>query len=286
MKVIWKSKIVEEEQVKVDFHDRGYQFGDGIYEVIRVHNGKLFTMKEHLDRLFNGARKIEMELPFTRVAVEELLIELVSVNRLDTGYVYFQVSRGDGIARNHFFPTLAESTPVLSGFTVVMGRQIEKITSGVGAVIIPDMRWLRCDVKSISLLGNVLAKNEAKKANVQEVIQHRDGILTEGSTSNIIVVKDGSLWSHPDDNYILAGITKIVALTEARKLGIPINECTFDIAILNTADEVFLLSTTAEIMPIIEIDGKKIGAGIPGPITKKLQKAYIAAIENECGKIL
>ncbi|MGL5042445.1 MAG: D-amino-acid transaminase [Culicoidibacterales bacterium] len=286
MKVIWKNEIIDVENVKVDFHDRGYQFGDGLYEVIRVHNGILFTLEEHNQRLFDGARKIEMTLPFTVEELEELLKGLVEVNGLREGYIYLQVSRGDGIARNHFFPDVSVSKPVLSGFTVEMARQVEKINSGVDVVIIPDLRWLKCDVKSISLLGNVLAKNEAAKAGVAEVIQHRDGIVTEGSSSNIMMVKDGIIYTHQNDNLILPGITKIVIVDCANKAGIKLVEGDFTVDFLQSADEVFLSSTLCEVMAIVRIDGMLVGDGTPGPITRKLAKLYEDVIIEKCGVLV
>ncbi len=285
MKVIWKQEIVDEHEVSVDFHDRGYQFGDGLYEVVRVHNGKFFTLKEHNDRLFNGAQKIEMELPFTKEELSSLLEELVSANELHTGYVYLQVSRGDGIRRNHIFPSVEDSTPVLTGFTVELERQLDKIQNGVDVVVIPDRRWLNCDIKSISLMGNVLAKNEATKVGAHEVIQHRDGIITECGSSNVMVVKDNVVYTHPNDNLVLPGITKYVILNEAKKAGITVFEGDFTIDLLAEADEVFLSSTLSEVMPIVEIDGKAVADGKPGPITQQLAELYVAAIERECGKL-
>ena len=285
MKYIWKNAIVEESEINIDIHDRGYQFGDGLYEVIRIYNGKLFTAKEHIDRLFTGAAKTNIELPFTKDELRSKFEELIAANGVDTGYVYMQVSRGDGILRDHHFPKPGTSTPVFTAFTKDMPRNHKLVSEGVPVVTTPDLRWLRCDVKTISLMGNVLAKDVATQHGVHEVIQHRDGIVTECSSSNLFIIKDGELWSHPDGNLILPGITKIVVIRDAQKLGIPVREEAFTLEQLFAADEVFLTSTTSEIIPIIEIDGKQVADGKRGPITAQLLEAYLDEVEAECGAI-
>jgi D-amino acid aminotransferase len=285
MKIIWKNKIIDEQDIKVDMHDRGYQFGDGLYEVIFIYNGVLFTLEEHIDRFFVGAEKTEIAMPFSKSELAELCKELVAVNNVKTGSVYLQISRGDGIARNHFFPDVVDSTPVLSGFVREQARPIAKIENGIRAITVPDERWLKCDIKTISLMGNVLAKNEGKKAGVEEVIQHRDGIVTECGSSNLFIVKDGILYSHPDGNLILPGITKIVIFRVAAENGVPFKEEAFTLEELFAADEVFLSSTTQELIPIVEIDGKQVGSGKRGTVTKQLHEYFVAAVEKTCGKI-
>ena len=147
------------------------------------------------------------------------------------------------------------------------------------------MRWLHCDIKSISLLGNVMAKHEAHKVGAEEAIQHRDGIVTEGASTNMWMVKDGVIYTHPDGNLVLPGITKIVLLDVARKAGIPVKEEAFTLEQLKNADEVFSSSTTIEAMPIVEIDGVKVNDGKRGPVVKQLQDLYVKAVEEVCGKV-
>lgn len=282
MKYIWKAQIVDHKDIVIDMHDRAYQFGDGIYEVIRIYNGILFTPKEHIDRLFQGAAKIEMEVSFTKQQLHCLIEELVRQNQVYTGYIYLQVSRGDGIERNHHFPSVEQSQPVLSGFTKVMERNEQLCRNGVATITIPDQRWLKCDIKTISLMGNVLAKNEAAKAHVHEVIQHRDGIVTECASSNVFLVKDGVVYTHPNGHLILPGITKIVISQCASRLGITVKEEAFTVADLSTADELFLSSTTSEIIPIVRVDYQDVNDGKRGCVTQRLQVAFDEEVAKVC----
>jgi len=285
MKYLWKKEIVNKEEINIDLHDRGYQFGDGLYEVIFVYNGKLFTATEHIDRLFTGADKAELTLNFTKQELRNLVEELVKTNKIESGYVYLQVTRGDGVERDHHYPDPDASTPVLSGFTKHLERKEALRATGVDAVVIPDMRWLHCDIKTLSLMGNVMAKHEAAKANVYEVIQQRDGFVTECSSSNLLMIKDGEIITHPDGNLILPGITKIVVERCAKVLGIPYIERQFTVEELMQADEVFLTSTTSEVLPIVKIDGQQIGDGKPGKLSQALQQEFVHQIEAECGSL-
>lgn len=285
MKVIWNNQLVERDTVVIDMEDRGYQFADGLYEVIRAYNGTFFTLDEHIDRLFKGAEKIDLILPFTKAELGRLLQELIKVNQLVTGNVYLQVTRGIASPRNHAYPDLAVASPVFTATTTDVPRDIEKMGKGITAITLPDTRWLHCDIKSISLLGNIMAKHEAHKLGKDESILHREGTVTECSSSNLSIVKDGVLYSHPDGNLILPGITKLVLLKVAREAGIPVREEAFTIEQLKEADEVFASSTTMEAMPVIEIDGVPVGNGQCGPVVKRLQELYTSAVEVQCGMI-
>lgn len=169
MKVIWNNEIVERSEVKIDMEDRGYQFADGIYDVVRAYNGKFFTLDEHVDRLFSSAEKIELILPFTKEELKQLLSKLIQVNEIDTGNVYMQLTRGIGIPRNHSYPDPELVPPVFTATTTLVPRDQIKMDQGMSAIIVPDLRWLRCDIKSTSLLGNIMAKHEAhKKAETKQ----------------------------------------------------------------------------------------------------------------------
>ena len=157
---------------------------------------------------------------------------------------------------------------------------------GVKTILTEDIRWLRCDIKSLNLLANLMAKQKASEQGCFEAIQHRGQDVTEGSSSNIFIVKDGTVITHESNNLILKGITKDVILDLCRKNNIPVIERTFTIAELDKAEEVFLSSTTAEVTPIIEINGKKVHEGVPGPITKKLQNLFEKEIEKQCGSLV
>lgn len=285
MKYLWKQELVEQDDVHIDLHDRGYQFGDGLYEVIRVYCGYPFMLDEHVIRMFDGANKTDLIFPVTKNELKQLVYDLIAANQLYMGYVYLQLTRGDGIVRNHLFPQCEESTPVLSGFTKVLERDVHKMETGVKVITIPDERWLKCDIKTISLMGNVLARHQATKAGVQDVIQHRDGIVTECSTSNLFIVKDGVIWTHPNNNLILPGITKLVVMQCAAELGVLVMEEPFTLDALMSADEVFLTSTTQEVTAIVEIDGKMVANGLRGPITEQLQTVFISKAEAVCGLI-
>lgn len=285
MKVIWNDKIVERSEVKIDMEDRGYQFADGIYDVVRAYNGKFFTLNEHVDRLFSSAEKIELDMPFTKDELKQLLSKLIEENGIDTGNVYMQLTRGIGIPRNHTYTDPELVPPVFTATNTIVPRDQEKMDQGMTAFIVPDMRWLRCDIKSISLLGNIMAKHEAHKKGGDEAILHRDGIVTECSSSNVWMIKDDTIYTHPDGNLVLPGITKIMLLKVARKAGMLVKEEAFTIEDLKEADEVFASSTTMEAMPIISIDGNPVGHGKRGAVVEKLQQLYVDAVEAECGQI-
>ncbi|XJZ26529.1 D-amino-acid transaminase [Bacillota bacterium Lsc_1132] len=281
---ILNGKMMERSEAKVDIEDRGYQFGDGVYEVIRIYNGKMFTVKEHLDRFYRSADNIGITVPYTKGQLTEMLNELIDKNKLGLGIIYMQITRG-AAPRNHAFP-LGDVAPALSAYTKEIDRPLESMEKGVRTILTEDIRWLRCDIKSLNLLGNILAKQKASEAGCFEAIQHRGEDVTEGSSSNVFIVKNGVIHTHPSDHFILKGITKDVILELCKENGIALEERIFTLEELQHADEVFLSSTTAEVMPIIEIEGKLVHDGVPGPITRQLQQSFAAAIEKECGSVV
>ncbi|USK43450.1 D-amino-acid transaminase [Cytobacillus oceanisediminis] len=281
--VILNGDLIERSEAKVDIEDRGYQFGDGVYEVIRVYNGKMFTADEHLERLLESGRKIELDIPYSIGQLKQMLAEMIERNNLELGIVYMQFSRGTS-PRNHAYPG-ADVAPVLTAYTRETSRPVESMRNGVKASLIEDIRWLRCDIKSLNLLGNIMAKQKAAQSGCFEAIQHRGDTVTEGSSSNIAIVKDGTLYTHPATNLILNGITRRKINEICRENGVALEESAFTKDDLLDADEVFMSSTSAEITPIIEIEGKPVGNGSPGPITNKLQNLFEEAIEKECGSL-
>ncbi|MGN7178796.1 D-amino-acid transaminase [Paenibacillus sp. FSL R5-0490] len=281
--VILNGDLIERSKAKVDIEDRGYQFGDGVYEVIRVYNGKMFTADEHLERLLESGKKIELNIPYSKDQLKQMLIEMIERNNLELGIVYMQFSRGTS-PRNHAYPG-ADVAPVLTAYTRETTRPVESMRNGVKAILIEDIRWLRCDIKSLNLLGNIMAKQKAAQSGSFEAIQHRGDTVTEGSSSNIAIVKDGTLYTHPATNLILNGITRRKINEICRETGIALKESAFTKEDLLAADEVFMSSTSAEVTPIIEIEGKLIGNGSPGPITNKLQNLFEESIEKQCGSL-
>ncbi|MEK4521331.1 D-amino-acid transaminase [Psychrobacillus sp. FSL W7-1457] len=271
-KILWNDQIVEENEVKIGFEDRGYQFGDGIYEVIKIYNGDLFTATEHIDRLYASADKIQLVIPYTKDKLHQMIHELIETNELQNGQIYLQVTRGDS-PRIHNFPNPAVSS-VLTAYTKETKRPLAQLESGIKACFVEDVRWLRCDIKSLNLLGNVLAKQEAVTKDCFEAILHRGDTVTEGSSSNMYGIKDGVLYTHPVSNLILNGITRKVLLDCCEEIGLSVVEEAFTKEEALKMDEFIMSSTSAEVMPVISIDGNVIGNGKPGELTRKLQKAF------------
>lgn len=269
---LWNDRIVADNEVVVDKEDRGYQFGDGVYEVVKVYNGQLFTLEEHVDRFYASAEKIQITIPYTKDKLYTLLHQLVEANEINTGHIYFQITRG-ACPRNHIFPG-DDVAPVLTGNAKENPRPVANFENGVKATFVEDIRWLRCDIKSLNLLGAVLAKQEAHEKGCYEAILHRGETITEGSSSNIYGVKDGVLYTHPADNLILNGITRQVILKCAEEIGMPVKEEAFTKEQLLAMDEVIVSSTTSEVTPVIDVDGRAIGSGKPGEWTRKLQAQF------------
>lgn len=281
--VIVDDKVLDRTEAKVDIEDRGYQFGDGVYEVIRVYNGKMFTGIEHLNRLAESAEKIRMKLPYSPEELLARMEELISKNEVETGTVYMQFTRGTS-PRNHVFPGEEVATTFVA-YTRKVPRPVDPMEKGVRAILDEDIRWLRCDIKSLNLLGNLLSKQKAAEAGCFEAILHRGETVTEGSHSNISIVKDGVVITHQADNHILNGISRQKVLEICRNEGIPFEERAYTLEELSSADEVFSSGTTVEVMPVVEVAGKPVGNGQPGPVTRKLQTLFKAEIERQCGNI-
>ena len=280
-KIIYNGELKERSAIQIDVEDRGYQFGDGVYEVIRVYNGKLFAADMHLNRLMDSAKLIQLKVPFTVAEIKEKTKELITAENLEYGIVYMQLTRGIS-PRNHAFP-IGEVDPVFVAYTKDMPYTGSK--PGVKAVTVEDIRWLRCNIKSLNLLGNILAKQQAVEAGCDEAIQHRDGTVTEGSSSNVAIIVKGTLKTHPATNLILNGITRQILLKLCNDHGIPYVEEAFTLSDMMGADEVLYTSTGVEVTPITAIDGQLIADGKVGSITLQLQKLFTQEIERQCGSL-
>ena len=276
--ILWNNQLIKEEEINISKEDRGYQFGDGIYEVIRVYDGSMYTAKEHIDRLYESADKIRMIIPHTKDVFHKMMYDLIEANEVNTGQVYVQVTRGAS-PRQHQFPSPSVEC-VIMAYTKEVARPVTQIANGVSAKTVEDVRWLRCDIKSLNLLGNVLAKQEAHDEGCFEALLHRGDVITEGSSSNMYGIRGGVLYTHPANNYILNGITRRVILECCEEIGLPVVEEPMSLLNLYKHDEFFMSSTTAEILPIIMIDQKPIGTGLPGSWTTKLQVAFEAKINK------
>lgn len=273
---LWNDQIVKEGSITISPEDRGYQFGDGIYEVVKVYNGQMFTAQEHIDRFYASADKIRLVIPYTKDVLHKLLHDLIEANNLDNGHVYFQITRG-AVSRNHVFPD-ADVPAVLTGNVKVGERAIENFQNGVKATFVEDVRWLRCDIKSLNLLGAVLAKQEAAEKGCYEAILHRGETVTECSSANVYGIKDGTLYTHPANNFILNGITRQVILKCAAEIGLPVVEEAMTKEELLNMDEVIVSSVSSEVTPVIDVDGHAIGTGAVGEWTRKLQAAFEAKL--------
>lgn len=278
-KVLWNDQLTTRDEVKIGMEDRGYQFGDGIYEVIKVYHGDVFTATEHIDRFYASAEKIGMALPYTKDVLHHLIHQLIEANELEDGIVYLQATRGDS-PRNHPFPNPAVDA-VLTGYTRETKRPLKELESGVPVILIEDIRWLRCDIKSLNLLGNVMAKQQAVEQGCFEAVQHRGDIITEGSSSNAFGIKNGVLYTHPTTNLILNGITRQVILDCCEEIGLPVVEEAFTLEQAIKMDEFFISSTGIEVMPVIKLGEHIVGDGTPGEWTRKLQQAFEAKLPRK-----
>ncbi len=280
MKAIFNGKIIPKEEIRISFNDRGYHFGDGLYEVIRVYDRKMFMFTEHFNRLENGAKKIHLTLPFTKSNLQEQFQQLINTNEVTEGEIYFQISRGIVSPRQHLIPQDDNISPVYLAYTIPIERPIAMQKDGITATIIEDRRWLQCDIKSLSLIGNILSLDEAARKGFDDAILQRDGKITEASASNVWFVIDDVLYTHPDGNLVLPGITKLQILKLARANGITIRETPLQVTQLDKITECFISNSIYEIVPVISIDGKPVGDGQRGRLTKKMQALYIASTRS------
>ncbi len=266
----------------VHIEDRGYQFADGVYEVVALHRGRMLDETGHLDRLDRGLKELEIGAPMGRKALQGVMRELVRRNRLGDGLLYIQVTRGVA-RREHGFPNPAAKPSLVMTIRRSRPPNAKQIDEGVAIVSIPDLRWKRVDIKSVSLLPNILGKEQAKRAGAFEGWMVDDaGTVTEGTSTNAwIVTKDGVLVTREAGPAILNGITRQSILRLARKAGIRIEERPFTIAEAQGAREAFLSSATTWALPVTSIDGKPIGNGHPGSTTMELRAAYSHEIAGE-----
>lgn len=268
--------IVPREKVVIDMEDRGYYFGDGVYEVVRIYEGKFFLAGEHLKRLKRSAG--ELQIPFKRDEADllEQLKELVEKEAVTTGIIYIQVTRGIHSRVLGFPPP--EHPVECTAYVREMLRPEAELQTGVRAILVSDIRWLRCDIKCLNLIPNLLAQQKALDRGTAEAIQHRDDIITEGAFTNVFQVTNGVVQTHPLDHLVLPGVTRAHVLSLCSVTGIPIREEASSIKALLGAEEVFVTSTTKEILPVVQVKGIRIGNGTPGPITRRLQQMFTDSI--------
>lgn len=271
--VYWNREYLPLEKATVSVEDRGFLLGDGIYEVVRVYGGRPFRLADHLQRLHQSAAAAQLPLPDNADDLPDIIQRLLEENDVLDTNVYIQCTRGHSHPRQHAFPADVHPT-MLVMTTPIIPLPSGAREQGVSAITVPDVRWRRCDIKTIMLLPNAMAKTQAHDAGAFEAILVRDGEVTEGSSANVFAVIDGELRTHPEDTDILGGITRLVVLELAAQLGIPVREKAFTVPEMYAAQEVFLSSSSPEILAITNIDGHTIGRGRTGPVVQRLYAAF------------
>lgn len=255
-------------EAMVSIEDRGFQFGDGVYEVIRTYGGRPFELRAHLARLDRSAQALDLRQPYSHQQWSCQILDGIQQAGYPEAKVYIQITRGVA-PRDHAY------APDLSPTVVMTVRELHPLdpsvqAAGVEAMTIEDIRWGRCDIKSVNLLANVLARQQAKREQVFETILVKNGQVTEGAVSNVAIVRNGAVVTAPEGPHILSGVTRAVVLQMTRQAGVSVQERYFTQEELLAADEVFLTGTTVEVLGVVRVNGKMIGGGKPGPITKRL----------------
>ena len=268
----------------VHIEDRALQLGDGIYEVAAIAGGRMIDLEEHLDRLERSLREMGMDMPMGRAALKLVMREMMLRNRVRDGLLYLQVTRG-AVRRDHPIPdAVPRPTLIMTARSHDPAAVKKKLTDGIGVIVRPDQRWARRDIKTVQLLPNLLAKTEARKAGAYEAwFVDNDGFVTEGaSTTAWIVDKDGHVVTRQLSNDILPGVTRRVIIEAAADGQLAIVERKFTVEEALKAREAFLSSASGAAVPVVKIDGKLIGDGTPGPLTRRIQALYAqkAGIEN------
>ncbi|MEO8328297.1 MAG: D-amino-acid transaminase [Nitrospirota bacterium] len=266
------------EEIKISPDDRGFLFGDGVYEVIRAYHGIPAFWGEHFSRLVRSAKEIQLHFSLEQAEFQGLLLDGLQQSGYQEGKIYIQVTRGVA-PREHTFPPNGEPTVYLA-FRKMVALPTEVCQRGVNVITLPDTRWHRCDIKSLNLLPNVLAKQKAREANAFEGIFVRDGRVTEGATSNIFAVKNGTIITPERNHLVLAGVTQQQVVTLAQAKGLSVQFRPIPVSEFLQSDEVFLVGTTIEILPVIQVNGDTIRDGKPGPITTILKQQFSAHVSG------
>ncbi len=276
-------RYVPHKDAAVHIEDRGYQFADGVYEVFALHRGRPVGEQGHMDRLAHSLAELRIAWPMSRRALGVIINEVARRNRVRDGLVYLQITRGVA-RRDHPFPEDTESALVLTARRMPPLDK-ENLRQGVGVITIPDIRWKRHDIKSVSLLPNILGKQQAREAGAYEAwMVNDDGFITEGTSSNAwIVTKSGELVTHNVSHAILNGITRLSVLEAAAEAGIQFSERPFTVAEALAAKEAFVTSSTSHVKAVTSIDGKTVGNGHVGELTARMLDLYVDFIEGKGG---
>ena len=265
----FNGEMVETGAKVVSLDDRGYCFGDGVYEVVRVYNGRAFAFSYHQDRLYRSMREMDIPVRMPPDELQELHEIMIEQSEITDGYIYLQITRGVS-PRHHAFER-SKLEPQMYMFIKPITMDLGALQNGVKAITLPDDRWARVDIKTLNLIPNILAQTKAEKKGAYTAILVRDGIVTEGATSNLFVMKDGVCYTHPADHHILKGITRQLIVTRvAPTAGITVIEREFDEAFLKDADEIFFTDTIGGVIPVVTLNREPVGDGTPGKAAKVL----------------
>jgi len=272
--------IVATDDVRISPFDRGFLFGDGIYEVVPSYNGKPFRLEAHFERLQSGLDALGIANPYPRSRWTRLVHELIAANGGGDMGIYLEVTRGTGRGRD-FLPE-PDMAPTIFGFCSRLGApRSEQLQRGIAAVTLQDIRWSRCDIKSVALLGAVLLRMEARQRGADEAILLRDGRLAEGSSCALFVVKDGRIVTPPANRERLPSITRLVVGEVLAVLELPLEQREVYLDELYAADEIWIASATREAMPLTSLDGRAIGTGKAGPVWRRVYDEYQAFKQRE-----
>ncbi len=276
--VYLNGKFLPQDQAFVPVMDRGFVFGDGVYEVIPVYGGRLFRLEEHLRRLDNSLSGIRLSNPYSHRQWAEVLNELVAKNGGGNQSLYLQLTRGHA-PRDHAFPTDTPPT-VFATTSALKPVPEETLKNGIKAITLEDIRWRYCHIKAIALLPNILLRQQAVDAGAQEAILIRDGQVTEGSASNLFIVHHGVIKTPPKSSYLLPGITRDLVLELAVSAGLAAREAQITPEELTRAEEIWVSSSTKEVLPVTCLDGQAVGSGKPGPVWAQMRQCYQAYKEK------
>lgn len=270
--VYLNGEFLPADEAKVSVYDRGYLLGDGVYEVIPVYAGKTFLLARHLQRLQNSLDGVRIENPYSDEQWTQLIEDLIARNNSGDQSLYLQVTRGVA-PRDHIFPIgVAASVFIMSNPLHPVAESWK--SEGIKAITTADIRWMRCDIKAITLLANSLMKQLAQDAGAQEALLIRDNYLTEGSASNAYAVVDGVIFTAPKDEKVLPGITRDLIIELAAQADIPLHERAVSESTLRNADEIWISSSTKEVVPVTLLDGEIVGSGKPGPIWQQMHALF------------
>ena len=271
--VYLNGNFIPKEKAYISVMDRGFLFGDGVYEVFPVYNKNIIGLDAHLSRLQDGLDAINIENPYSKDDWENLIKKIITLNIKNVNQaIYLQISRGCDDNRKHTYGKLNPTIYIQS--SLIGPREKNSLLKGKSAITREDIRWLKSNTKATSLLANTLYAQEAKENNAEEAILHRDGIITEASSSNVFIVKDNCIYTPPKGRNILPGITRDITISLAKKLNIKVSETTFSKEQLMEADEVWITSSTREILPITSIDNNAINTGLSGPVWSLIYDQY------------